>query len=83
MAGTQHRLKASAAGRISDRERFLTFALAAAEILVEVGPEGNILFVAGALQSRFGHDPEEWVGRPARALIAHGPARNPHADHPV
>ncbi len=70
MAGTQQRLKAPAARRVSDRERFLTFALAAAEILVEVDPDGDILFAAGALQSRFGHDPDEWVGRPVRALVA-------------
>jgi EAL domain-containing protein (putative c-di-GMP-specific phosphodiesterase class I) len=69
-AGTQQSLKAPAARRVGDRERFLTFALAAAEILVEVSPEGSILFAAGALNSRFGQEPDAWVGRPVRALVA-------------
>jgi len=66
-------LKASAsapARRVTDRERFLTFALAAAEILVEASPQGEILFAAGALQSRFGIPAEAWVGRRVNALVA-------------
>ena len=54
----------------TDRERFLTFALAAAEMLVEAGPEGRIRFAAGAFQSRFGEPPEHWTGRHVRDLIA-------------
>ena len=53
-----------------DRERFLTFALAAAELLVEVTPEGRICFAAGAFQSRLGQAPEAWIGRPVRELVA-------------
>src|SRR4051812_156487 len=56
--------------RVTDRERFLTFALAAAEILLEVTPDGRILFAAGALQSRLGAPAESWVGRPVRDLLA-------------
>jgi EAL domain-containing protein (putative c-di-GMP-specific phosphodiesterase class I) len=56
--------------RVTDRERFLTFALAAAEILLEVSPEGRILFAAGALQSRLGAPAESWVGRPVRDILA-------------
>ena len=55
---------------MTDRERFLTFALAAAEILLEVSPEGRILFAAGALQSRLGAPAEAWVGRPVRDMLA-------------
>jgi EAL domain-containing protein (putative c-di-GMP-specific phosphodiesterase class I) len=57
--------------RVTDRERFLTFALAAAEILLEVTPEGRILFAAGALQSRLGTPAEAWVGRKMRDLLDH------------
>ncbi|SDB57644.1 EAL domain-containing protein [Belnapia rosea] len=53
-----------------DRERFLTFALAAAELLVEVTPEGRIGFAAGAFRSRLGQPPEAWIGRPVRDLVA-------------
>src|SRR3954471_21964683 len=58
--------------RMTDRERFLTFALAAAEILLEVGPDGRILFAAGALQSRLGAPAERWIGRPVRDILARG-----------
>jgi len=58
--------------RVTDRERFLTFALAAAEILLEVSAEGRILFAAGALQSRLGAPAERWVGRPVRDILARG-----------
>ena len=63
MDGNAHR-------RVTDRERFLTFALAAAEILLEVSPDGRILFAAGALQSRLGAPAEAWVGRPVRDILA-------------
>ena len=56
--------------QVTDRDRFLTFALAAAEILVETTPEGRILFAAGALNSRLGRPAEEWLGRQARDLLA-------------
>lgn len=67
-----------ASRRVTDRERFLTFALAAAEILLEVTPEGRILFAAGALQSRLGQQAEAWVGRPVREIVA--PADRPAFD---
>jgi hypothetical protein len=56
--------------RAMDRELFLTFALAAAELLVEVTPEGRVAFAAGAFQSRLGQPPEAWLGRPVRELVA-------------
>lgn len=56
--------------RVTDRERFLTFALAAAEMLAEVTLAGRIVFAAGAFRSRLGQPPEHWVGRAARDLFA-------------
>jgi EAL domain-containing protein (putative c-di-GMP-specific phosphodiesterase class I) len=56
--------------RVTDRDRFLTFALAAAEMLLEVAPDGRIGFAAGAFQSRLGQPPEAWVGRRVRELVA-------------
>lgn len=56
--------------RVTDRERFLTFALAAAEMLLEVSPDGRIAFAAGAFQSRLGQPPEAWIGRHIRELVA-------------
>src|SRR5215210_6550271 len=53
----------------SDRERFLAFALTAADMLLEVSPEGRIEFAAGAFQSRFGEPPEAWLGRPAERVV--------------
>jgi hypothetical protein len=55
--------------RVTDRERFLTFALAAAEMLLEVDPDGRIAFAAGAFQSRLGQPPEAWIGRRVRDLV--------------
>lgn len=52
------------------RDRFLTFAFAAAELLVEADPEGCITFAAGAFRSRLGEPPEAFLGRSVHALIA-------------
>jgi EAL domain-containing protein (putative c-di-GMP-specific phosphodiesterase class I) len=56
--------------RVTDRERFLTFALAAAEMLLEVAPDGRILFAAGAFQSRLGCPPETLIGQAVRDILA-------------
>jgi PAS domain-containing protein len=60
----------AAARQAIDRECFLTFALAAVELLVEATPEGRICFAAGAFRSRLGQAPETWIGRPVRELVA-------------
>ena len=52
-----------------DRERFLTFALTAADMLLEVSPEGRIEFAAGAFQSRLGEPPEAWLGRAVERVV--------------
>ncbi len=54
----------------ADRERFLTFALTAADMLLEVSPEGRIEFAAGAFQSRLGEPPEAWLGRQVERVVA-------------
>jgi EAL domain-containing protein (putative c-di-GMP-specific phosphodiesterase class I) len=55
---------------VADRERFLTFALTAAEMLIEVSPEGRIGFAAGTFESRMGQPPQAWLGRPVREMVA-------------
>ncbi|MBD0271940.1 MAG: EAL domain-containing protein [Acetobacteraceae bacterium] len=54
----------------ADRERFLAFALTAADMLLEVSPEGRIEFAAGAFLSRLGEPPEAWIGRPAEVIVS-------------
>ena len=56
--------------RAGDRERFLTFALTAADMLLEVSPDGRIEFAAGAFQSRLGEPPDAWLGRPVEGVVA-------------
>src|SRR5271154_195003 len=41
----------------SERDRFLAFAFAAADLLIEASPEGQILFCAGAAQALTGKAP--------------------------
>ena len=53
-----------------DRERFLVFALTAADLLVEITPKGRITFAAGAFERRLGEPPGAWMGRPVTDLVA-------------
>ena len=52
------------------RERFVAFAFAAADLLVEVGTDGRIVFAAGAFRARLGRSPESLIGRLPTDLIA-------------
>jgi EAL domain-containing protein (putative c-di-GMP-specific phosphodiesterase class I) len=52
------------------RDRFLAFAFAAADLLVETGPDGKITWAAGAFAARFGIAPETFFGRPIESLVA-------------
>lgn len=63
-------------GRSISRDRLLSFAFAAAELLVEVAPDAGITWAAGAFQARFGEPAEGFVGRKLSNLIA-------AADHPA
>lgn len=53
-----------------DSERFLAFAFAAAEIVVETDLHGCITFAAGAIRSKFGREPEALLGQALRELIS-------------
>lgn len=56
--------------RLAERERFLAYALTAAEILLEADVHGRIVFAAGTVQNRFGVPAETFIGRAAESLIA-------------
>ena len=48
---------------LSQKDRFLAFAFAASDLLVEVSADGVIGFAAGAFKAHFGTPPEALVGR--------------------
>ncbi|HUN45774.1 MAG TPA: EAL domain-containing protein [Stellaceae bacterium] len=52
----------------SERDRFVAFAFAAADLLIEVSPEGRILFCAGAAQALTGKAPAGLLGTPVLEL---------------
>ena len=54
----------------SHKDRFLAFAFAAADLLVEVAADGAITFAAGAFNARFGGAPELFIGRHLSRLFA-------------
>lgn len=54
------------------RDRFLGFAFAAADVLVEANLDGVITFVAGACRVRFGVEGSALVGQHVASLIAAG-----------
>ncbi len=54
----------------SQKDRFLAFAFAAADLLVEAAADGTICFAAGAFNARFGAAPESFVGRQLHRLFA-------------
>lgn len=55
---------------LGDRERFVGFSFAAADLLVEVGPSGHVTFAAGAFRARLGRTPESLLGRNAAEVLA-------------
>ena len=56
--------------RSLSRERLVTFAFAAAELLVEIAQDASITWAAGAFPARFGEPAERFVGRKLSSLIA-------------
>ncbi len=52
------------------RDRFLAFAFAAADLLIEATPDGIITFAAGAFRPRFGFEAARFLTRHASTLIA-------------
>ena len=55
---------------LSQKDRFLAFAFAASDLLVEAGMDGTIGFAAGAFRARFGQPAEGFSGRHLRHLFA-------------
>jgi EAL domain-containing protein (putative c-di-GMP-specific phosphodiesterase class I) len=51
-------------------DRFVAFAFAAADLLVEVEPDGRITFAAGAFRSRLGSDPDAFLDRQIEDLAS-------------
>ena len=54
----------------SASDRFLTFAFAAAEMLVETDAAGRITFAEGAFPARFGRTGRSFLGEPVQSLVA-------------
>jgi EAL domain-containing protein (putative c-di-GMP-specific phosphodiesterase class I) len=52
------------------RDRFIAFAFAGADLLIEASADGTITFAAGAFRQRMGMEPEQAVGRHVRTLVA-------------
>jgi EAL domain-containing protein (putative c-di-GMP-specific phosphodiesterase class I) len=52
------------------KDRFVVFAFAAAELLVEADLDGQISFAEGAFPARFGQNAREFLGRPVTSLVA-------------
>lgn len=52
----------SASSLRAERDRFLAFAFAAADALIEIGRDGAVRYAAGATRSLFGAHPDELVG---------------------
>ena len=53
----------------ADYERFVAFAFAAADLVVEIGAGDRITYAAGAFRADFGRDPDAFLGRPVASLI--------------
>lgn len=54
----------------SAADRFLTFAFAAAELLVETDSDGRITFAEGAFPARFGRPGRSFLGESVQSLVA-------------
>lgn len=56
--------------QLGERERFVAFAFAGADLLVETDLNGRIGFTAGAFRLRLGAAPENFIGQDVAGLIA-------------
>lgn len=61
--------KSSARGLRDERDRFVGFAFAAADLLLEVAKSGRILFAAGAAKALTGSDAGHLIGKSFASLI--------------
>ena len=55
--------------RADNNERFVAFAFAAADLVVEIDPDGHITYAAGAFRARLGQAPEALIGHPVQSLV--------------
>ena len=72
-------VESPAPGPGHQRDRFVAFAFAAAEILIEADSNRRIVFAAGATESMLGEPAQRLVGRPLESLVA--PATRPFFNH--
>jgi PAS domain S-box-containing protein len=69
-AAASRALQSQTNGSLRDeRDRFVGFAFAAADLLLEVSHEGNIVFVAGAAKALTGAEAGQLIGKSFRALV--------------
>ena len=54
----------------AERDRFVGFAFAGGELLLEIGPDHRIVFAAGAVKSITGAEPAAVIGKAVRSLVA-------------
>jgi EAL domain-containing protein (putative c-di-GMP-specific phosphodiesterase class I) len=57
---------------VENLERFVAFAFAGADIMVETDPDGTVTYADGAFRSKFGREPEAFIGHSVRELVAPG-----------
>ena len=55
---------------LGERERFVAFAFAAADMLIEADEQGLVLFATGAVRVRLGRSPESLIGQPVEDVVA-------------
>jgi len=55
--------------RADNNERFVAFAFAAADLVVETEADGRITYAAGAFRTRLGQQAEAFVGRPIQDIV--------------
>ena len=57
---------------LGERERFVAFAFAAADMLLEADEQGTVIFATGAVRVRLGRTPESLIGQPVEEVVAPG-----------
>ncbi|HUN49924.1 MAG TPA: EAL domain-containing protein [Candidatus Sulfotelmatobacter sp.] len=62
-------LAAKPGGLRTERDRFLAFAFAAADALIELDAEGQIRYAAGATRALLASAPDDLIGRPIMDLL--------------
>ena len=65
------RPESASAGKPAEapRDRFIGFAFAAADLLIEIGPDRRIRFAAGSFYERFQKEADTYIGRPVFSIV--------------